>query len=267
MPSAVVNGQTLHYDDTGGDGPPVVFSHGFAMDRGMFDPQVAACRDEFRCVSWDQRGHGGTEDDGRPFSYWESAADLLGLLDDLRIDSATLVGLSQGAFLSMRAALSAPERVRALVILSSRAGLDAQEVTDGFAGLRAEWTANGPGNVQDFLYGMLIGDPAHQGETFRRWQDWDRDRVARSIDALTGRDDITDRVGTITVPTLVFHGEADEAIPFPVGEELAGQLGKVVRFVPVPGAGHTASLTHPELVNPQLLDFLRTYAGTGARHG
>ena len=42
MPSARVNGQTLWYDDTGGDGPAVIFSHGFLMDREMFAANVAA---------------------------------------------------------------------------------------------------------------------------------------------------------------------------------------------------------------------------------
>jgi pimeloyl-ACP methyl ester carboxylesterase len=179
MAYADANGQKIFYVDSGGEGPPVVFSHGFAMDHSMFDAQVAALTPDFRCITWDQRAHGLTDDDGRPFDYWDSARDLLGLLDHLGLTSAALVGMSQGAFLSMRAALEAPDRVKALVIISSRAGLDPQEVYDGFAGLRAEWTANGPANVRQNVADMLIGDPAYYPGWFAKWDQQDRARSGR----------------------------------------------------------------------------------------
>lgn len=47
MPYAEVNGQRLFYEDTGGDGPPVAFSHGLFMDHTMFDPQVQALQDRY----------------------------------------------------------------------------------------------------------------------------------------------------------------------------------------------------------------------------
>jgi 3-oxoadipate enol-lactonase len=106
MSQAMINGQHLYFEDSGGDGLPVLFSHGFLMDHSMFDPQVAALRSEFRCITWDERGHGASSVDG-PFTYWDSARDALALLDHLGIDSAVFVGMSQGGFLSMRAALIA----------------------------------------------------------------------------------------------------------------------------------------------------------------
>ena len=114
MPYADVNGQRICYEDSGGDGPPVIFSHGFLMDREMFAAQVAALSPEYRVVTWDERGFGETEFDGEPFTYWDSARDCLGLLDQLGIGEAVLGGMSQGGFLSLRAALLAPDRVRAL---------------------------------------------------------------------------------------------------------------------------------------------------------
>src|SRR6266481_3888407 len=109
MPSASVNGISIAYSDSGGDGPAVVLSHGYLMDSSMFEPQVAALAPEYRVISWDERGFGGTRATG-PFSYWDSASDVLGLLDHLGIDKAVLGGMSQGGFLSLRAALLAPER-------------------------------------------------------------------------------------------------------------------------------------------------------------
>ena len=108
MPFAEINGQRLRFDDSGGSGPPVVLSHGFLMDREMFAPQVHALAPEFRVITWDERGFGETGFDGEPFTYWDSAADCLGLLDHLAIERAVLGGMSQGGFLSLRAALLAP---------------------------------------------------------------------------------------------------------------------------------------------------------------
>ena len=53
MPFAPVNGQNIYYEDTGGRGPVIVFSHGLLMDRSMFDPQIEALQGQFRCISWD----------------------------------------------------------------------------------------------------------------------------------------------------------------------------------------------------------------------
>ncbi len=114
MPFASVNGQRVFFEDSGGDGPPVILAHGFLMDHEMFAPQVAALTPEFRVITWDERGFGATEFDGKPFTYWDSARDCLGLLDHLGIDRAVVGGMSQGGFLSLRAA-SSPRLASALL--------------------------------------------------------------------------------------------------------------------------------------------------------
>jgi len=65
MPIAQVNGQRLYYEDTGGTGPAVIFSHGLFMDHEMFAPQVAALRRRYRCITWDERGHGDAHEEHR----------------------------------------------------------------------------------------------------------------------------------------------------------------------------------------------------------
>jgi 3-oxoadipate enol-lactonase len=80
MPFASVNGQQLYLEDTAGNGPVVVFSHGNLMNRDMWAAQVEALRGEFRCVVWDGRLHGRTKDDGGLYTYWDAADDLLGLI-------------------------------------------------------------------------------------------------------------------------------------------------------------------------------------------
>ena len=68
MPVAAVNGIEIDYTDSGGQGPAVVFSHGYLMDHTMFDRQVTALAPEYRVITWDQRGHGGTRATGA-FTY------------------------------------------------------------------------------------------------------------------------------------------------------------------------------------------------------
>ena len=144
MPLAEINGQRIRFDDTGGDGPPVVLSHGFLMDREMFAPQVDALAPEFRVITWDERGFGETEFDGEPFTYWDSARDCLGLLDHLGIDQAVLGGMSQGGFLSLRAALLAPERVRALVLIDTQSGVEDPERLPAYRQMQADLARGRP---------------------------------------------------------------------------------------------------------------------------
>ena len=87
MPVAAVNGVEITYTDSGGQGQAVVLSHGFLMDQTMFGPQVTALTPRYRVVTWDQRGHGGTRATGE-FTYWDSAADVLALLDHLGVEQA-----------------------------------------------------------------------------------------------------------------------------------------------------------------------------------
>ena len=105
--TADLNGTTVTFTDSGPipGAPTVIFSHGLLMDHTMFAPQVAAFADRARVIAWDERAHGGTRSPD-PFSYWDSAADLWALLDHLGVERAVLAGMSQGGFLSLRAALS-----------------------------------------------------------------------------------------------------------------------------------------------------------------
>jgi pimeloyl-ACP methyl ester carboxylesterase len=73
-----INGQWIHYQDTGGDLQPVVLAHGLLMDSEMFAPQLEALRSRYRIITWDARCHGETETTDDPFTYWDLAEDLRG---------------------------------------------------------------------------------------------------------------------------------------------------------------------------------------------
>ncbi|MCY1214796.1 Arylesterase [compost metagenome] len=259
MPYANVNGQAIFFEDTGGRAPAVIFSHGFLLDHEMFAAQVEALGAQFRCVAFDQRGFGRTTTHGGPFTYWDSAQDLLDLMRHLEIARATLVGLSQGGFISMRAALMAPGQVNGLVLISTRAGLDTEEQNNNFRLLDKEWSQNGSANVQPMLSQLLIGDDRYAPAWAAKWAGMGKDRLTLPVNTLISRDDLTPRLGEISVPTLVIHGTGDIAIDVSHGRQLAAGIANA-ELVEIPGAGHAPPMTHAAESNQALLRFLHGLA-------
>jgi pimeloyl-ACP methyl ester carboxylesterase len=229
------------------------------MDHDMFVPQVDALAPEFRCITWDERGFGQTAAKG-PFSYWHLAADCLALLDHLGVDTAVLAGMSQGGFLSLRAALTAPERVRGLVLIDTQAGVEDPEAVPLYQGMHDEWVTSGPGNVQDAIAGLILGDAVDHAPWFAKWHAAPKEDLSLPFQCLIGRDDITDRLPEITAPAIIFHGEVDLAIPMSKAEELCAGLGDCHGIVVVEGAAHAPNLSHPAAVNDVLVEFLRKIA-------
>ena len=259
MPFAEVNRQRIRFDDSGGDGPPVILSHGFLMDREMFASQIDALAPEFRVISWDQRGFGETEFDEKPFTYWDSATDCLGLLDHLGIEQAVLGGMSQGGFLSLRAAVMAPERVRALVLIDTQAGVEDPERLPAYRQMQETWLQVGPvDELAETIANLIIGDPALNEVWIAKWRKLPRASMRAPGDCLMGRDDLSDRLGEISCPAIVFHGTADQSIEIERAEELCRGLSGCGGVVRIEGAPHAANLTHPDEVNGPLLDFLRS---------
>lgn len=257
--TAEINGTTITYTDSGGDGPAVLFSHGFLMDHTMFDPQVEALSGDYRCIAWDERGFGATPAPG-PFTYWDSADDAVALLDHLGVERAVFVGMSQGGYLSLRAALSHPERVRALVLIDTMSGVDGPEAIDGYRQMLAALTSGDEATI-DAVLGMVAGLILGEPELTEAWMPGWKQLVATSDitvpgGALLGRDDITGRLGEISCPAIVFHGTEDQAISLDQARAMADGLTDVRAFVEVPGAAHAANLSHPEVVNPPLVEFL-----------
>jgi 3-oxoadipate enol-lactonase len=258
MPFAQVNGQRLRFDDSGGDGPPLILSHGFLMDREMFAPQVPALAPGFRVITWDQRGFGETEFDLQPFTYWDSARDCLGLLDHLGIDRAVLGGMSQGGFLSMRAALLAPERVRALVLIDTQSGTEDPERLPAYRQMQQTWLTAGPvDELTQAVANLIIGDPVLSERWIAKWRALPHEALKAPGDCLFDRDDLTDRLSEITCPAIVFHGTADQSIEIEKAEDLCRALSRCTGLVRIEGAPHASNLTHPDEVNGPLLEFLR----------
>ncbi|HUO11305.1 MAG TPA: alpha/beta hydrolase [Caulobacteraceae bacterium] len=262
MPIAEVNHQRLYYEDSGGSGPAVIFSHGLLMDHEMFAPQVEALRSKYRCITWDERGHGGTASDTlAPFTYYDSANDLAALLAHLGVKQAVLAGMSQGGFLSLRCALTHPEVVRALVLIDTQAGVEDPERLKGHMQLATTWASQGLSDeIASIVESIILGDGWAGAEAWKaKWRQVKPVNLMGCMHTLAARDDVTARLGEIRVPALVIHGDKDAAIELSLAERLAAGLENA-ELVVIPGAGHAANLTHPELVNPAIARFLEGLA-------
>ncbi|MDY7100743.1 MAG: alpha/beta hydrolase [Actinomycetota bacterium] len=262
MATASVGGLDIRYEDTGGDGSVVLFSHGLLMDHTMFDAQVDALGDRYRCVRWDEPGFGDTRATS-PFTLWDSANLAVGLLDHLGVEQAVFAGMSQGGFLSLRAALTAPERVRALVMIDSAADPDSPAMATENAKmfhLLCEGSEERRAKVLASVAGILIGDPAHEAHWIARWERIDRAQLRLAGDALLAHDDVTDRLDEIGCPALVIHGRDDHAIELARAEAVCAGLADCRGLVVVDGAAHAPNVTHPTPVNEALATFLATLA-------
>ena len=243
-----------HFVDHGGTGPAVVLLHSFLMDGDMFAPQIAALGDKFRLVTVDERGHGKTPVDG-PFSYWDVAEDVLAVVDELGIDQFAVVGTSQGGFIALRLALSAPGRVAAIAVLGSSAAEEDPQVAEAYRGLGTLWTTQGPTDqVLDMVASICVGDMDSSAWKVKL-RSLPYERVPVLLDTLTRRDSVVDRLGEISCPTLVMHGTADAAYPVDRAKEIAETVPKG-ELVLVEGGAHFLSLTDPDAVNPVLREFL-----------
>ena len=259
MPIASVNGQNIYFEDTGGRGPVLVFSHGLLMDHRMFAPQIEALQDRYRCVSWDQRGHGQTADAEHcaPFTYYDSADDLAALLAYLGVDKAVLVGMSQGGFLSLRCALIHPQMVRAMVLINTQAGLEDEEAAQQLGALFKAWIDHGLSDDMATMAEHVVIGQGWAGA--KAWVDGWRSMgplpLAQSVMALAQRDDVSPRLAEILVPTLVLHGEDDIAIPSAKSQAMAQAMPQA-RWEGIAAAGHAANLMQPAAVNAAMERFL-----------
>jgi len=258
MPYAEINGQKLYYEDTGGSGPAVVFSHGLLMDQSMFNPQVTELKDCYRCVTWDARGHGRTAGDSTAaFTYDDSADDIAALLAHLSVQHAVLAGMSQGGFASLRCALRHPDIVRGLILLDTQAGLEDPAMLPAYQQMVEIWTSQGLSDeIANTLEPIILGLNWSGSATWKdKWRDWTPANLQQCFNTLVERDDLSPKLGQINMPALVVHGDSDFAISLERGQAMAEALPKA-ELVVIKGAGHAANLTHADEVNVPIEKFL-----------
>jgi 3-oxoadipate enol-lactonase len=243
----------LHYERAG-SGEPLLLIQGMSGTHVAWGkPFLAPLREAFDVIAFDNRGIGLSAPIDGAFTIVEMAEDAAGLMDELGLESAHVVGISMGGMIAQELALPQPDRLRSLTLGCTYCG--------------------GPGpqlmpqaNVEILAAGMMSGDrdkairagyEVNLSPAFRA----DEDRYAafhematsvpaakRTIElqaqAIFGHD-TSARLGEITTPTLIVHGTEDGVLPYLNGELIAS-LMPAARFETLEGVGHMFWWERPE---------------------
>ncbi|AVO36734.1 alpha/beta fold hydrolase [Pukyongiella litopenaei] len=268
MPSLNINGARIHYEDTGGDGDPVVFSHGLLFSGAMFEAQVAHFQDRFRCITFDHRGQGqsGVTEAGYDIeTLTEDAAALIAALDAA---PCHFVGLSMGGFVGMRLAALRPDLLKSLTLLETSAEPEDPQNAPKYRVLNivARWVGLWAvtGRVMPIMFGRtFLADPDRAGER-RRWSAAiagnDRIGITRAVSGVIGRPGCVDLLGRIRLPVGIGVGDEDVATVPEKSERLHRDID-ASELVLFSGAGHSASIETPDQVN-ELIERTIRRAGT-----
>jgi 3-oxoadipate enol-lactonase len=256
----------LGYDDVG-SGECVVLIHGHPFDRTLWAPQVAALRDSFRVLTPDLRGFGGSPVTPHSVTMREYAADIEGLLDDLGIARAAIVGLSMGGLVTMELAASQPHRYWAMGLVATTVEPPApQERMTRFE--RADAVErDGMQVLVDYMHTGVYG-PACPPAVRTRIDAMMAAPAAGAAAALRGRaqrPDYRPLLATLDIPAFVCGGSADPWSDHAVIAEIADCLKRPEVLV-IDGAGHLPNLEAEGEFNDALRDFLQTHR-PGAQPG
>ena len=182
MPTARVNGITMYYEQHGA-GELLLLINGLGADITLLAPIIAWFERSFRVVAFDNRGAGRTDKPDAPYTIELMAQDTAALMDVLSQERADVLGVSMGGRIALELALSCPDRVGRLVLVSTSA-----------AG-RGKVTVSWPMRLLLPLRwaGLLRGKYPQPRYAYLRQR-----QASASYDA-------TDRLGDIRVPALILH--------------------------------------------------------------
>ncbi|MEV6769633.1 alpha/beta hydrolase [Nocardia sp. NPDC051030] len=258
MPFVTRGGVRVHFTDTGGGGRAVVLGHSLFMDQEMFAPQAQGLAPDYRVIGIDSRGHGHSEDDGTPFSYWDLARDAWAVVDALRLERVVVGGVAHGAFTAMRMALLAQSRVDGLIMIGSTATEMGPRRQIGYREVIDAWTGDAPlAPTIKMVSSLMIGaTPEDQLPWREKWLAMDRGRIRLAAECLINRDSVLELLGDIPCPGLVIRGLADQANDPEEMAAMAAALGEPTTVHTISGAALTPNLTHPDEVNALLRKFL-----------
>jgi pimeloyl-ACP methyl ester carboxylesterase len=248
-------GPTIAYDDVG-QGLPLVLGHGFLLDSSIFSGQAGSLSDRYRVITWHARGHGATEYDGRPFSLWDNARDLIALLDALGIDRAVIGGHSMGGFVALSAALLAPRRIAGLVLINTTPYGQEQYSAGKQQAFADAWQTTGPTRELCQLFGQGMFGGGRLEPWTEKWMKLTPAQCAHPFRAVAERDDLSPRLPEITAPALVVHGSGDAGISVAQTRQWASALPHASPPVVIDGAPHASCATHPEEVTTAIDRFL-----------
>ncbi|MEO6790337.1 MAG: alpha/beta hydrolase [Ornithinibacter sp.] len=272
MPTVTNGPVDIHYEDTGGDGRPVVLVHGWPLSGESWSEQVPALEEAgYRVIRHDRRGFGRSDKPGTEstYDYDTLTGDLDAMMTSLDLRDATLVGFSMGGGEVARyVGNHGEERLRSIAFTAAippcllkdddhpDGALDDATVSGMQDGLRADPRGFLDGFTRNFFSAggeMRVTEEQQQAALALALQA-DVHAAAECIRSWV--EDFTGDLAKVTVPTLVIHGDSDGIVPLEVSgrrthERVAGSELHVIE-----GGPHGINVSHAGEFNRVLLDFL-----------
>jgi YbgC/YbaW family acyl-CoA thioester hydrolase len=245
-----VNGVSLTVDIRG-RGPAILFIHGYPLNHGIWEPQLAGLEGWTR-IAPDLRGMGQSDAPDLGYSMATYAEDLLALLSAVGVERTVLCGLSMGGYVAFEMLRRAPERVRGLILLDTRAEADTPEGRKGRETAMALAREGGAVAIAETLLPKMLSpsvfaeNPALVERVRQMMAATPVAGMTGAIAALRDRPDSTALLGALSeTPTLVVVGEHDQ-ITTPDTVRAMAEAIPGARFKVVKGAGHLPTLERPE---------------------
>ena len=264
MSTTQVGSRTVYYDDWGA-GHPLIFISGLGSTRQSWWKQLELFAKKFRVINLDNRDAGDSALGTAPYTVADMAEDVAGVIANLNLGRAHIVGISMGGMIAQELAIRHPELVDKLVLVGTTAGgptgVNAKpEIaallmrTEGDIETRVRRTFTAIAGE-----GYMVKHPEdldHIVETSlakpMSLESYQRQLGACMMHLSKGT---ADRLAQITAPTVVVHGDYDPLIPYPNGKYLAEHI-KGARLVTLPGVGHISMIEAPERFNREVIEFL-----------
>jgi pimeloyl-ACP methyl ester carboxylesterase len=260
MPRVVSNGIKIHYEERG-SGDPLILIMGLGAPGSRWQDHVAAYEHHFRCILMDNRGAGESERPPGPYTTRTMADDTAGLMMAIGIEKASIAGISMGSAIAQELALSYPEKVRSLVLVSSWSRSDryTQTVFEHFKKMRR---LASPADFTQLLQLWIASAPYYE----EHFDEMLQDRATAQegympVDAFQAQSDACsmhntfDRLDKITAPTLLTVGDADIFTPLRLTVEMRERMpgSEMVVFK---GLGHIHHWEDLERFNNVTTQFL-----------
>jgi len=227
----------------------------------MWEPQLALAEHGWRVLAPHYRGMDGGAADPPATSVDDYTADVIDLVDLLRIEEAVFCGLSLGGYVAFSLFRLAPRYVRGLVLADTRSPADAPEAADGRRRLMAAVREQGPSAAADEMVPKLLGattsreNPAIAERVRSLILSSSASAIVGAITALMTRPDSTPTLSSIHCPTLIIVGDEDTLTPPSMSRDMLRAIAGSELAV-IPKAGHLSSMESPAAFNAALARFL-----------
>jgi 3-oxoadipate enol-lactonase len=241
----------------------VLFLHAFPLNASMWEPQLSAVPAGWRMIAPDYRGFGESSL-STPATMNELAGDVVDLLDHLEIHEAVVAGCSMGGYVAFELLASAPNYVKGLVLIDTRAGADTEEGKAGRRKMLERVDKDGSRAIADDMTPKLLGATTQRErpdlvkQVHSTIAARDPKAIAMAVNAMMGRKDMTPSLAAIKVPTLIIAGAEDTLMPLPAMQQMHTEI-KGSRFASIEGAGHLPNLEATKAFDAALLEFLKQY--------